>query len=157
MKTKFLKADDLLRQIARWRLKSDKIVFTNGCFDILHSGHINTLNSAKALGDRLILGLNSDASVKRLKGKERPINSENSRAHVLEALACVDAVIIFEEDTPLELIKLIQPDVLAKGGDWKAEQIIGSDVVLSKGGEVHSLPYVQGYSTSEIIDKIRKL
>ncbi len=131
-----------------------KVVFTNGCFDLLHAGHVAYLQEAASLGDRLIVGLNSDASVKRLKGFHRPINPENERKFVLEALACVDEVVIFSEDTPLQVIEKIKPDVLAKGGDWTPEQIVGSDFVLAYGGEVKSLKFVEGLSSTNIIDKI---
>ncbi|HPR18498.1 MAG TPA: D-glycero-beta-D-manno-heptose 1-phosphate adenylyltransferase [Candidatus Cloacimonadota bacterium] len=131
------------------------IVFTNGCFDILHAGHIQYLQEAKKLGDVLIVGLNSDASVKRLKGDERPINNETDRAIVLSALTCVDYVVIFEQDTPLELINLILPHFLVKGGDWIPEDIVGSDIVIASGGIVKSLPYKEGYSTTRIIKKMR--
>jgi len=134
--------------------KNQKIVFTNGCFDILHAGHVLYLQEAKALGDILIVGLNSDNSVKRLKGDSRPINNEKDRAIVLSGLASVDYVIIFEEDTPYNLIAQIQPDVLVKGGDWAPESIIGYDIVMKKGGEVRSLVFVEGKSTTEIIEKI---
>lgn len=133
------------------KIKGKKLVFTNGCFDILHSGHVMYLNEAKAQGDYLIVGLNSDASVQRLKGPERPINKELDRKYVLENLKSVDCVQIFEEDTPLEIIKQINPSMLVKGGDWKIEQIVGSDFVLSQGGEVKSLSFKDGYSTSKII------
>lgn len=135
--------------------KDRKVVFTNGCFDIVHRGHISYLNEAKALGDLLVVGVNSDKSVKRLKGEERPINNESDRKFLLENLKAVDHVVIFEEDTPLELIKLIMPDVLVKGGDWEPEQIVGSDVVLQNGGQVLSLNFVDGFSTTNIIDKIK--
>ena len=133
-----------------------KIVFTNGCFDIIHAGHVTYLAQAKALGDILILGLNSDASVKRLKGEKRPINNEQDRALVLAALSSVDYVLIFEEDTPLELIKLVQPDILVKGGDWQPSEIVGSDLVLARGGKVLSLKFVEGLSTTGILQKLRE-
>ncbi|GAB4487809.1 MAG: D-glycero-beta-D-manno-heptose 1-phosphate adenylyltransferase [Saprospiraceae bacterium] len=142
--------------LERWRKAGDKIVFTNGCFDLLHFGHLHYLADARDLGDRLVIGLNSAASVRRLKGPTRPINDEITRTHLLAALEVVDAVVIFEEDTPLELIKLVRPDVLVKGGDWKPEQIVGSDVVLASGGKVLSLPFVEGYSTTNIERKIRE-
>ena len=135
--------------------KNNKIVFTNGCFDILHKGHVFYLNEAKAQGDLLIVGLNSDASVKRLKGEERPVNSELDRKFVLENLKAVDFVEIFTEDTPLELIELVSPKILVKGGDWKPEQIVGSEFVLNHGGEVKSLSFQDGYSTTNIIEKIK--
>lgn len=131
--------------------KGKKVVFTNGCFDILHSGHVMYLREAKSQGDFLIVGLNSDASVARLKGPERPLNKEHDRKFVLENLKSVDCVQIFEEDTPLDIIKQINPQMLVKGGDWKIEQIVGSDFVLSQGGEVKSLSFKDGYSTSKII------
>ncbi len=135
--------------------KNKKIVFTNGCFDILHRGHVTYLNQAKALGDLLVIGLNSDASVKRLKGESRPINNEADRKFVLENLKSVDYVELFTEDTPLELIKKIQPSVLVKGGDWKIEQIVGSKEVLFYGGQVQSLSFVDGFSTTSTISKIK--
>jgi D-beta-D-heptose 7-phosphate kinase/D-beta-D-heptose 1-phosphate adenosyltransferase len=134
-----------------------KIVFTNGCFDILHLGHVTYLAQARALGDFLFLGVNSDASVKRLKGQERPVQCESDRAAVLLALKSIDAVCIFEEDTPLELIKLVQPDILVKGGDWDISKIVGKDFVESYGGRCQSLAFVPGHSTSSILEKIKKL
>lgn len=131
-----------------------KIVFTNGCFDILHRGHVTYLNEAKKLADILIVGLNSDASVKRLKGESRPVNSEADRKYILENLKAVDHVEIFEEDTPLNLIKNISPYILVKGGDWKPEQIVGSEFVLANGGKVQSLNFVDGLSTTNIINKM---
>jgi rfaE bifunctional protein nucleotidyltransferase chain/domain len=146
----------LVRMVNIWRLKSDRIVFTNGVFDILHRGHVEYLEEAAALGDRLIVGLNSDSSVQHLgKGPDRPLNDQDSRALVLAALRCVDAIVIFEEDTPLDIIKAVTPDVLVKGGDWKPDQIVGADVVKAKGGEVHSLKLVDGFSTSELVRRIR--
>ena len=142
--------------LAQWRKAGDKIVFTNGCFDLLHYGHLHYLAQARDLGQRLVIGLNSAASVRRLKGPTRPINDELTRTHLLAALEVVDAVVIFEEDTPLDLIKLVQPDVLVKGGDWQPAQIIGSDVVLAHGGKVLSLPFIQGYSTTNIEKKIKE-
>ena len=133
----------------------DKVVFTNGCFDILHQGHIHLLASCVETGGRLIVGLNSDASVKRLKGENRPVNDQKSRAILLAATQFADAVILFEQDTPEELIHAIQPDVLIKGGDWKKEDIVGSAFVESYGGEVKTIPYLKGFSTSGIIEKSR--
>lgn len=132
-----------------------KIVFTNGCFDIVHVGHLALLNEAKSLGDYLIVGLNSDASVKRLKGEERPINNQENRQFFLENIKAVDEVIIFDEDTPLELIKTIKPDVLCKGGDWQPSQIVGGEFVIANGGEVKSLTFKDGHSTTNIIDQIK--
>jgi len=137
--------------------KNKKIVFTNGCFDILHQGHVSYLNQARALGDLLIVGLNADESVKRLKGPTRPINHESERKYILENLKAVDWVEIFREDTPLELIKKITPNVLVKGGDWTPDKIIGSDFVLAQGGIVQSLSFISGKSSSNIIEKIRSL
>lgn len=132
-----------------------KIVFTNGCFDIIHKGHVTYLNEAKKLGDILIIGLNSDASVKRLKGPERPINNELDRQYVMSQLKPVDFVEIFTEDTPLNLILKIKPKVLVKGGDWKIDQIVGGKEVIQNGGDVFSLNFVDGYSTTSIIQKIQ--
>lgn len=146
--------EELRHTLALWRVTGDRIVFTNGCFDILHYGHLHYLAAARDLGERLVIGLNSAASVRRLKGPTRPINDEATRAYLLAALEVVDAVIFFEDDTPLELIKMVQPDILVKGGDWKPEQIVGSDLVLARGGEVRSLPFVEGYSTTNIERKI---
>ena len=131
-----------------------KLVFTNGCFDILHRGHIEYLNEAKELGDKLIIGVNSDNSVKRLKGESRPLNNELDRAYILDNLKCVDFVMIFDEDTPYNLIDAIKPDLLVKGGDWKPEDIVGSDIVLANGGEVKSLKFVDNYSSTDLINKI---
>ena len=136
------------------KTKGKKLVFTNGCFDILHRGHVSYLNSARELGDFLIVGLNSDTSVKRLKGETRPINDEDDRKFVLENLKAVDFVEIFEEDTPLELIKQVCPNILVKGGDWRPDQIVGSDFVLENGGEVKSLTFIDGKSTTGTIEKI---
>ena len=132
-----------------------KIVFTNGCFDIIHKGHVTYLNEAKKLGDLLVIGLNSDASVKRLKGSERPINNEWDRQYVMGQLKAVDFVEIFHEDTPLNLILKVKPKVLVKGGDWKIDQIVGAKEVIESGGEVFSLQFVDGYSTTSIIHKIQ--
>jgi len=135
--------------------KEKKIVFTNGCFDILHIGHVNLLNQAKKLGEILIVGLNSDSSVSGLKGSSRPINKEKDRKYILENLKSVDFVEIFSDETPYQLIKLIKPAVLVKGGDWPVDKIIGHDIVFSYGGEVKSLNLVNGYSTSSTIEKLQ--
>jgi rfaE bifunctional protein nucleotidyltransferase chain/domain len=135
--------------------KNKKIVFTNGCFDILHAGHISYLEKARSLGDVLVVGLNSDISVKRLKGKDRPIVSQKNRAKVLSALSCVDFIAIFDSVTPLKLIRSIKPDVLVKGGDWKVKDIVGAEFVQSYGGAVKSLPYIKGFSTRDLIRKIK--
>jgi D-glycero-beta-D-manno-heptose 1-phosphate adenylyltransferase len=147
----------LLHQVNRWRLLGKTIAFTNGCFDILHVGHIASLSDAAREADFLIVGLNSDASAKRLKGPGRPVNDQQSRATVIAALLMVDAVTFFDEDTPLELINTIRPDVLVKGGDYTLEQIVGAKEVLSWGGRVVINPIVAGFSTTGILEKINKL
>ena len=141
---------------SRLKAESKKIIFTNGCFDIIHAGHISYLKEAKALGDILIVGLNSDESVRRLKGKDRPIVSERDRAYVLANLKPVDYVVLFDEDTPYELIKEIKPDVLVKGADYEGKNIAGSDIVEAGGGKTVLINFVKGKSTSEIIKKIKK-
>lgn len=146
---------DLVRQIAAWRVKGYQVAFTNGCFDILHEGHIFSLEKAASEAQILVVGVNSDASVQKLKGADRPINKEKSRCLLLASLAVVDAVIVFEEDTPLELIQSIQPDVLVKGGDYTIEQIVGAKEVQSWGGRVVINPIVEGFSTTGIIQKIK--
>lgn len=154
--SKIFSLNDLLKRIDFWRLLGDKIVFTNGCFDILHMGHIHLLTSCSEFGNRLIVGLNSDSSVRRLKGKTRPVNDQISRATILASIQFTDAVIVFEEDTPELLIYSIKPDVLVKGGDWKRNEIVGSDFVESYGGEIKTVSYLKGFSTSEIIAKSKK-
>lgn len=139
----------------RLRAKGERIIFTNGCFDILHPGHTRYLSAARKLGDHLIVAVNSDLSVRSIKGPKRPILPERVRAELLAALSSVDTVIIFDEDNPLEVIKYLLPDVLVKGGDWSEEEIIGADVVKDAGGEVNRIPFVPGYSASAIIDKIK--
>ncbi|MCX7674305.1 MAG: D-glycero-beta-D-manno-heptose 1-phosphate adenylyltransferase [Bdellovibrionaceae bacterium] len=133
-----------------------KIVFTNGCFDLLHLGHVKYLEEAKSLGDLLVVGINSDASVRRLKGPERPLQTEEDRAQILDALKAVDYVIIFEEDTPYELIKQVRPHILVKGGDWPVEKMVGYDLVTSWGGEARSLSFIPNHSTTSIVQKILK-
>ena len=155
MSDKIKTQKELKRVIAYLRKQGKKIVFTNGCFDILHYGHIKYLQDAKGLADVLVLGLNSDSSVKKIKGSARPINKQLDRARVLSALSCVDYLTIFSEDTPLKLIRLIQPDVLVKGGDWKTEEIVGADFVKARGGKVLAIPYIKGHSTTKLINKIR--
>ena len=136
-------------------LHQQKIVFTNGCFDVLHFGHVRYLLEAKKLGDILVVGLNSDDSVRRLKGPSRPINGEKERAFVLAALSFVDYVVLFEEDTPENLIKSVRPDVLVKGGDYALDQIVGADFVTQNGGTVTTIPFVEGYSSSHIIEQLK--
>ncbi len=149
---KILPLDELIKVLSAHRDKGKRIVFTNGCFDIIHAGHVRYLREAHALGDLLVIGLNSDASVSRLK-PGRPVNNESQRAEVLAALEMVDYVVLFTEDTPYELIKSLRPDVLVKGGDWKKEDIIGADIVP----EIHSLAFTDGISTTAIIGRIRAL
>ncbi|MCS6885454.1 MAG: D-glycero-beta-D-manno-heptose 1-phosphate adenylyltransferase [Acidobacteriota bacterium] len=134
--------------------KGLKVVFTNGCFDIVHCGHIAYLRQARALGDLLFVGINSDASVRKLKGAKRPILSQNERAEILAAMEMIDYLTIFDEDTPYRLISTLLPDILVKGGDWQLDQIVGRSEVESSGGKVYSLPYLRGFSTTDIIDRI---
>lgn len=148
---------ELKKKIKRLRLLSETIVFSNGCFDILHRGHIFSLSEAAKEADFLIVGINSDASTKKLKGDNRPVNDENSRALLVASLLMVDAVVLFNEDTPLDLINAIMPDVLVKGGDYTVDQIVGAKEVIANGGRVVINPIVQGFSTTGIIDKINKL
>lgn len=155
MNYKILKQHLCLDIIQREREFGNKIVFTNGCFDILHAGHVECLAQAKSFGDFLVVGLNSDASVRRLKGDNRPIQSENNRAIVLAGLSSVDAVVIFKQDTPQELIELIAPDVLVKGGEWSGQVIAGYDFVRSYGGQVKFVKMRDGLSTTKIEEKIR--
>ncbi len=144
----------LLRLRTQWKFFGRKVVFTNGCFDILHRGHVDDLSKAKALGDILIVGLNDDASVSRLKGPQRPVVGQDDRAGILAALKSVDYVVIFSEDTPYEIIKAIVPDVLVKGADWSVDQVVGKDVVESGGGTVQTIEFLPNRSTSRIIEKI---
>lgn len=153
---KIFTLEQLVFQIAGWRVLGKKVAFTNGCFDILHEGHIFSLSQAAQEADFLIVGVNSDASTKRLKGDERPINNEHSRALLLASLTIVDAVVIFEEDTPLQLISTLLPDVLVKGGDYTLEQIVGAKEVINNGGRVVINPIVEGFSTTGILEKIKK-
>lgn len=156
IKSKILNKEELTRLIAIWRFQGKKIVWTNGCFDLLHLGHIDYLSKSKDQGNVLIVGVNTDASVKRIKKEGRPITDEKSRANIIAALCFVDAVILFNEDTPYEMIKLIQPDVLVKGSDYKAEDIVGYDVVKTRGGEIVTIDFLAGYSTTGIEEKIKK-
>lgn len=156
IRNKYLSLDDLLVKIADWKSAGQKIVFTNGCFDILHPGHIDYLAKARGLGDKLVIGLNSDASVQRLKGTHRPIQNEEARAMLLGALEFVDAIVLFTEDTPAELIAKVLPDTLVKGADYTIDQIAGGDTVMHNGGSVVLLPYLKGFSTSGIEKRIRE-
>jgi len=148
---------ELLQKLNVWRLLGKTIVFSNGCFDILHAGHIASLSEAAQHGDVLVIGVNADVSVKKIKGDNRPLNDENSRSLLLASLSMVDAVIIFSEDTPLEIIKMIQPNVLVKGGDYSIDQIAGSKEVIAGGGKVIINPVINGFSTTSIIQKLKKL
>lgn len=148
------KKEELECTLSQWRFKSEKIVFTNGCFDILHRGHVEYLAKAAALGSKLVIGLNTDASVKRLKGESRPINDQEARAIILSSLIFTDRIIFFEEDTPLELIRYILPDILVKGSDYKPEDIVGYDIVKAKGGEVVTIDLTEGFSTTAILERV---
>lgn len=157
VKSKIFTIETIKQQLSYWHFKEYKIVFTNGCFDILHAGHIDYLSKAADLGDVLIVGLNNDNSVKKIKGEKRPINDEKSRAIILASLSFVNAVILFEEQTPYNLIKYIQPDILVKASDYKAEDVVGYDILKATGGEVKIIDFLPGYSTSLIEDRIIKL
>ena len=154
----FAKEEDVVslkRKLAFWKFKSQSIVFTNGCFDILHLGHIDYLSKAADLGNVLIVGLNSDSSVKQIKGSNRPLNKENDRAILLASLGFIKSVVIFEEETPYELIKTVSPDILVKGSDYDIDKIIGHDIVKANGGEIKTIDFLEGYSTSFLINKIK--
>jgi rfaE bifunctional protein nucleotidyltransferase chain/domain len=142
-------------KISEWKQKGEVIVFTNGCFDVIHRGHIDYLSKARMLGSRLVIGLNSDASVRRIKGANRPLQDETSRALILASMFFVDAVVLFDDDTPYELIRTVKPDVLVKGSDYRAEEIVGYDIVTALGGRVETLDYLEGYSTTAIEQRIR--
>ena len=145
----------LMKKIEKWRSENKKIVFTNGCFDLIHLGHIEILARSSDFGDKLIIGVNSDLSIKKLKGKNRPIIEESSRIRQLSALEFVDAVILFDEETPIKLIETIKPDVITKGGDYTAKNVVGNEIVSQKNGEVVIIPLTQGYSTTSILNKIK--
>jgi D-glycero-beta-D-manno-heptose 1-phosphate adenylyltransferase len=156
LQNKLIDTTQLAYFLASKRINGKRIVFTNGCFDILHAGHVDYLSQARDLGDVLVLGLNTDASVKRQnKGPERPVNNELARAKVLAGLGCVDAIVLFDEDTPYELIKIVKPDVLVKGDDYKPEQIVGYDIVTGSGGKVVTIPFLEGFSTTSIVKKLK--
>ncbi len=148
--------EQAIRQAAEWRAEGQRIVFTNGCFDIVHLGHIDYLEKARALGDRLVLGLNTDASVSRIKGPLRPVVNEYARSRMMAAFEFVDLVTLFDEPTPKELIELIRPDILVKGDDYTVATIVGADFVLANGGSVETIPLVKGYSTTSLIEKIKQ-
>jgi rfaE bifunctional protein nucleotidyltransferase chain/domain len=145
---------DAKKEVERLRSKNKKIVFTNGCFDILHIGHARYLYATREMGDFLIVAMNSDRSVKAIKGPDRPIMNQYERSDMLASLECVDIVVTFDEDNPMEVIRYLMPDILVKGGDWKEEDIIGADVVRAAGGQIRTIPYIRGYSTSGIIKRI---
>lgn len=156
IQNKIVNKQELLSHLEQINMKGKKIVFTNGCFDIIHRGHIDYLSKARDLGDLLIVGVNSDSSVRRFKGNSRPIQDEKSRCLILSAMQFVDFVVLFDEGTPYELIKFIQPDVLVKGADYKIEDIVGYDIVKNKGGEVKTIKFIDGYSTSNIVNRIKQ-
>ncbi len=147
--------ETLTKALNYWRFADKKIVFTNGCFDLLHLGHIDYLSKAASLGDVLIVGMNTDVSVSKIKGPNRPLNDQNSRLHIMASLFFVTGVILFDEPTPYELIKMVQPDILVKGGDYKVEDIVGYDIVKAKGGETVTIEFVPGHSTTAIERKIK--
>jgi D-beta-D-heptose 7-phosphate kinase/D-beta-D-heptose 1-phosphate adenosyltransferase len=153
---KIFSFQQIAHRVRQWRVLGKKIAFTNGVFDILHQGHIFSLSQAAKEADYLVVGLNADVSVKRLKGETRPVNGQDSRALVLASLLIVDAVVLFEEDTPLELIKVVMPDVLVKGGDYTIEQVVGAKEVIANGGQVIINPILEGFSTTDLINQIRK-
>ena len=156
LNTKIYSLEELGNKVTAWKQAGEEVVFTNGCFDIIHRGHIEVLAQTADLGDRLIIGLNSDSSIQKLKGKNRPIIEEQSRAILLASFSFVDAVILFSEDTPINLIRTLKPDVLAKGGDYEINTIVGHKVVQENGGQVILVPFVDGFSSTTIIDKIKK-
>ena len=156
IENKIFTINDLKVKTERWKSLGNQIVFTNGCFDIIHQGHIEVLSKSADLGEKLIVGLNSDKSIKKLKGKNRPIKDEYSRAMLLASFNFVDAVILFSEDTPIKLIRGLKPDILAKGGDYKIEEIAGHKIIKETGGEVKLIPFVEGYSSTQIIKKIKQ-
>lgn len=156
LKNKVFSRESLVKKIEEWRTEKCKIIFTNGCFDLLHLGHVDYLAKAADLGTYLIVGVNTDQSVSRLKGPSRPITDEKSRLTVLAALESVSAVVLFDEETPYELIKVVQPDVLVKGADYTPDKIVGADIVLERGGEIKTIEFVPGYSTSNIEKRIRE-
>ena len=155
IRSKIIKKNELERLLNIWRFQGKKLVFTNGCFDILHLGHIDYLSKAKDQGDVLIIGLNTDASVKRIKGSNRPINDEQARSMILASLRFVDVVVFFDEDTPYDLISFVKPDILVKGSDYKVEEIVGYDIVKNNGGQIITLDLAAGYSTTGILEKIK--
>lgn len=156
VQSKIIDANNLEALLTYWKLKNRKVVFTNGCFDIIHRGHVEYLAKAADYGNELVIGLNTDNSVRRLKGETRPVQDEMARAAIMASLQFVSAVILFDEDTPYELIKKVQPDVLIKGSDYNIEDIVGYDIVKAKGGEIITMDFVEGYSTTSIIEKLKQ-
>jgi len=154
-KQKIINPASLNNYLAYWRFKEYKIVFTNGCFDILHLGHIDYLSKARQLGDFLIIGLNTDKSVRKIKGNNRPVNNQEARAVLLASLSCVDAIILFDEETPYDLINIVQPDILVKGSDYKPHEIVGADILEKSGGKIETIDFLEGYSTTAIIKKLK--
>ena len=155
LRSKILSFSTLGNQLKKWRKANEKIVFTNGCFDLLHFGHVDYLAKARDLGSRLVVGLNTDASIKRLKGSSRPINDEQSRVALLAGMAYIDAVVLFDEVSPIKLISIIKPDFLVKGGDYEVKNIVGHEIVLSNNGKVCTIDFVDGYSSSALIEKVK--
>ena len=155
LQSKILSVSALENQLKKWRNANEKIVFTNGCFDLIHFGHIDYLAKARDLGNRLVVGLNTDASIMRLKGSSRPIKDEQSRLALIAGLGFVDAVVLFDEETPIKLISIIKPDVLVKGGDYEVKDIVGHEIVQSNSGKVCTIDFVDGYSSSKLIEKVK--
>ena len=153
---KIVAQEEARTQVRKWQQAGKRVVFTNGCFDLIHLGHVDYLEKARMLGDKLVIGLNTDDSVSRFKGPQRPLQDQNSRARVLAAMQFVDLVVFFNDDTPLHLISELLPDILVKGSDYLADNIVGADVVKNNGGVVNTIDFVPGYSTSRIVEKIKK-
>ncbi len=155
MRSKIVDREEALSMLSIWHYMGLKVVFTNGCFDIIHKGHVDYLSRASSLGDRMIIGLNTDKSVGDLKGPNRPVQDERSRAEILASMFFVDAVVLFDEETPFELINFLKPDILVKGSDYSIDKIVGADVVMANGGRVETMDFIDGYSTTNIINKIK--
>ncbi len=155
MRSKIVDREEALSMLSIWHYMGLKVVFTNGCFDIIHKGHVDYLSRASSLGDRMIIGLNTDKSVGDLKGPNRPVQDERSRAEILASMFFVDAVVLFDEETPYELINFLKPDILVKGSDYSIDKIVGADVVMANGGRVETMDFIDGYSTTNIINKIK--
>lgn len=155
LRSKIVDKDEALSMLSIWHYMGLKVVFTNGCFDLIHRGHVNYLSRAASLGDRMIVGLNSDKSVSDIKGPNRPIQDQLSRAEVMASMFFVDAVVLFDEETPFDLINFLKPDILVKGSDYTIDKIVGADVVISNGGRVETMDFIDGYSSSNIINKIK--